>query len=291
MKLLVGATIAFFAAAFLHGQSQPGPEFEVVSIRPSPESAVGKGYIVGCRGGPRSKDPSMYRCTNMSLASLITGAYGIEDYQLSGPDWMMRERFEISARLPEGASKDDFKLMRQKMLTERFKLVVHRETKEMAKYDLVVAKGGPKLQPAADEPPHKPPQGDPAPPDPPKKDAEGYPILTSGRSSMAMMDGRARMFEPAMTLDELAADLGAQLGKPVTNATGLQGSYAITIYWQSGSMRAAPPGPDGAAMAQEPEGPTLEQAVQQQLGLRLDAKRGPVDILVVDHVEKAPLEN
>jgi uncharacterized protein (TIGR03435 family) len=110
---------------------------------------------------------------------------------------------------------------------------------------------------------------------------------------MAIMDGKARLFNPKMTLDQLAGQLGVQLGKPVTNATGLDGNYAIGIYWQAGSMRVAPPSPDaaGAPVAVEPDGPTLEQAVEQQLGLKLQGKKGPVDVLVVDHVEKTPLEN
>jgi uncharacterized protein (TIGR03435 family) len=294
MKLLVGTVIVFFMAASVHGQNQPKPAFEVVSIKPSPEPASGQGYTVACRGGPGSNDPGIYRCTHMSLANLITDAYGIAHYQLSGPDWMRGERFEIAAKVPEGASKGDLKLMLQNMLADRFKLAVHHEARDMPKYDLVLAKGGPRLQRSADEPPPSATHPDVGPPPgPPKRDAEGYPILTLGRAGMAIMDGKARMFNPKMSLDQLAWQLGVQLGKPVTNATGLEENYAIGIYWQAGSMRVAPPSPDGAgaAVAQEPDGPTFEQAVQQQLGLKLEAKKGPVDVIVVDHVEKIPLEN
>lgn len=291
MKLEIWASIAFGAAACAFGQSAARVEFEVVSIKPSPEPTPGQGRRVGCDGGPGSKDPGMYRCTNMSLSNLITSAYGIAHYQLSGPDWMMGQMFEIAAKIPEGTSKDDFKLMLQNMLADRFKLAAHHETRDMAKYELVAAKGGPKLKESVDRPtaPDAPPPN-PGPPGPPKRDAEGYPVLAAGRPSMAMMGGKARMFNPKMTLDQLASQLGAQLGSPCTNATGLTAKYEIGLYWAFGSVRAAPPGTDGVA-ASEPEGPTLEQAVQEQLGLKLEAKKGPVDFLVVDHLDKMPIEN
>jgi uncharacterized protein (TIGR03435 family) len=233
----------------------------------------------------------MYRCTYMVLANLIVNAYGIPLYRLSGPDWMRGQQFEITAKVPEGATRDDLKLMLQSMLADRFKLAVHHETREMPKYDLVVAKGGPRLPPPMEESP----QGS-VPPDPgsqPKRSGDGYPILPPGVRSMAIGAGKARMFNPKMGLDQLASMLGGQLGKPVTNATGLEGSYAISLYWVVASVGRAPTGAvgAGATVAQEPDGPMIEQAIQQQLGLKLEARKGPVDFIVVDHLEKMPVEN
>jgi uncharacterized protein (TIGR03435 family) len=234
----------------------------------------------------------MYRCSNMVLANLIINAYGIRFYQLIGPDWIRGQMFDIAARVPERATRDDLKLMLRGLLADRFKLAVHHETRDMPKYDLVVAKGGPKLQPPAEESPEGSRPPDPGAPGP-KSDAGGYPILTPGVRGMAMSNGKARMSYPKLTLDQLAGMLGSQLAKPVTNATGLEGSYALSLYWAVPSMRTAPVGAAGAGepVAQEPDGPTLEQAIQQQLGLKLDARRGPVDVIVVDHLEKMPVEN
>lgn len=291
MKVLVRAWILCLVAICVVGQTLPRPEFEVVSVKPSPEPVGGQGNLfTSCGGGPGTGDPDMYHCTREVLAMLIVNAYGIPFYRLRGSDWMTRQKFEITAKVPKGATRDDFKLMLQSMLAGRFKLAVHHETREMPQYDLVVAKGGPRLQP----PIEGSPQGSVPPgPGPQPKSVDGYPILTPGVPGMAISDGKARMFQPKMGLDQLATMLGGQLGKPVTNATGLEGSYAISLYWVVGSMGAVRTGAVGAGapVAQEPDGPMVEQAIQQQLGLKLEARKGPVDFIVVDHLEKMPVEN
>jgi uncharacterized protein (TIGR03435 family) len=106
---------------------------------------------------------------------------------------------------------------------------------------------------------------------------------------MAMINGKARLFYPKWTMEQLARQIGAQLGKPVTDATELKGQYDIGLYWAQAPMRAAP----AAGGTSEPadSGPTMERAIQVQLGLRLQSTRGPVDLLVVDHAEKTPTGN
>jgi len=266
----------------------------VASIKPSPPPEGG-GFTVRCSGGPGSKDPTLFTCENMSLSNLVTRAYELNHYQLSAPDWLAQQRFEISARVPEGVTREEFNGMLQDLLAKRFKLAVHHESKEMPRYELVVAKGGRKLK-AAVEPPEPKPNGAAAAPAAPAARREplhlgkdGYPVLTGGRGGMAIMNGRARMYNPAETMAALASMLGAQLGAPVADATGLSGKYEVDLYWDFDSMRPAAGGREGDA-ATEP-GPSLVQAVQQQLGLRLEAKKGPLDILVVDHAEKTPTEN
>jgi uncharacterized protein (TIGR03435 family) len=95
------------------------------------------------------------------------------------------------------------------------------------------------------------------------------------------MNGRGRMYQPALTMEEFAEFLTGQMASPVTDATGLKGKYEISLYWTTEPLKAA----DGDA------GPTLMRALQEQLGLRLEAKKGPVDFLVVDHIEKLPTDN
>jgi uncharacterized protein (TIGR03435 family) len=271
--------------------SAAAQEFDVVSVKPvTPDS---RGYSVYCRGGPGSPDPGLYNCINMSLSNLITLAYKINHYQLAAPDWAQSTMFEIHARVPEGATKDDLPLMLQKMLAERFKLVVHHETRDLQKYELTVAKNGPKFQEAAPPPPPKEDGADAPKPagrgGPLKLGADGYPDLRG--FGMAIMNGRARTHDPQMTMQRLASQLGAQLASPVTDATGLTGKYDISIFWVTGSRGAAPPGADSSPAPAEDPGPTLIQAVQQQLGLRLESKKGPVDFIVVDHAEQKPSEN
>jgi uncharacterized protein (TIGR03435 family) len=255
--------------------------------------------IMGCRGGPETRDPGLYTCQNMNLTSLMTHAYNIASYQLSAPSWIDDARFDIRAKVHEGATSDDFRLMLQNLLAERFKLAVHYESREIAKYDLVVAKNGPKLKPPIEP---ASPNGQPPAPGPPGRDKEGYPVLPPGRQGMAMMNGKARLYDPGMTMEMLATRLGGQMRKPVTDATGLTGKYEIALSWAFEMMRsAAPLGPAAVGGGNTPmptasipdgdSGPTLEKAIQDQLGLRLEAKKGAVDFLVVDHVEKTPSEN
>lgn len=278
--------LAAICGALAHSAAKP--EFEVVSIKPSPDPVPGIPVNVGCNGGPGSTDPAMWRCTNMDLSNLITMAYRIMHFQLSAPDWIGRQRFDLTARIPEGTTKEQFSQMQQNMLADRFKLAVHHESREMPKYDLVVAKGGPKLKPSAGGAEETAPRGA-APPDPtpPKFDKDRYPILKPGLAGTIMMNGRARTFRPNCTMEQFAQTLSGPLGKPVTDATGLAGKYDISLYWVTDALPAGPTAEPPPVDA----GPTLQQAIQDQLGLRLDAKKGPVDFLVVDHAEKLPTEN
>src|SRR5262245_14475579 len=122
--------------------SAPRPEFEVASIKASPPPD-GRGMRIGVNGGPGSGDPGRWSTENMSLSNLVTYAYDLKRHEYQGLSWMDKARFDIQAKVSAGATKDDLKLMVRAMLEERFKLAFHREKKEMAGFELVVAKGGP----------------------------------------------------------------------------------------------------------------------------------------------------
>jgi uncharacterized protein (TIGR03435 family) len=237
---------------------------------------------MGSHGGPGTADPGLYVCENCDLSGVVSHAYGIYPFQLSAPDWMRDQRFNISAKVPLGATKEQFKLMLQNMLAERFKLAVHFEKKEMQRSELVVAKGGPKLKESAIAPP---PKEDGAEPKPAEKFVEpkefmakdGYPAVAD--EGQAMGYGRARVVYLRRTMDYLVTYLAAQLYHPVVDATGLTGKYDIALFW------------DMTGSSDPDAGPTLEAALQSQLGLKLESKKGPVDIVVVDHAEKVPTEN
>ncbi len=268
----------------IHGQSAAQPEFEVASIKLAPPSD-GRGRRISMNGGPGSKDPGLFTCENCSVGMLISAAYGVKRYQLTGsPDWLENNRFLVSAKIREGATKEQFRLMQQALLADRFGLKVHWDTKEMQMYELVVAKGGVKIKEAGEPPLDDAPPATFAP-GPAKLDPDGFPILPAGRGPIMIMErGKARYKTSDSTMEELAVRLAGQLDKPVTDATGLKGKYEFTLSWDA---RGESTSPDSDADS----GPTLFAALQQQLGLKLEPKKGMVDVLVIDKVEKTPTEN
>lgn len=276
-----------FAYAGSFAQSAAKPEFEVASIKPSPPYLPGVGFAVACRGGPETSDPGLFICENYSHLNMVLHAYGIEYYQLSAPDWMLTTRFDLRATVPEGATKEQFRLMLQNLLADRFKLKVHHESRDIQRYELRVAKGGPKFK---ESKPGSAKDGAAAAPAPLKADKNGYPMLRGGMT-MAIIRDKARAHWPEMTMEMLAAQLSGQLG-PIIDATGLAGKYDIDLYWSAvNSLHASAPGADPTVPASDPSGPTLQQALQDQLGLHLESKKGPVDFLVVDHMEEVPTAN
>ncbi|HEV2446776.1 MAG TPA: TIGR03435 family protein [Candidatus Sulfopaludibacter sp.] len=306
-----------FTGLLAYGQDvDKSPTFEVASIKPAtPPTPDGRGRIMlqGPSGGPGSKDPGRIHYPFMSLKNLLMNAYDVKNFQIVGPPWLDSERFDITATMPPETTKEQFRVMLQNLLAERFKLAVHHETKELPMYALTVAKSGPKLQEAKETPP--PADGDVLPPPPPggpKMGADGFPELPPGilgRPGMfnIMMPGRARFVARQQTMQDLAQRLTGQLNRPVADETGLTGKYDFTLTFQPtegmmgpmGALPVAPPPPGGAAggapASMAPEGaelpPDIFRAVQSQLGLRLDAKKGSVDVIVIDHMEKAPTEN
>ncbi len=210
-------------------------------------------------------------------------AYGLQRYQLSAPDWLGDDRFDIVAKVPEGATKEQFATMLRDLLTSRFKLATHHEEKEIQAYELVVSKNGPKLEESVDDSQSAP--GTHEATSRATLGPDGFPVLPAGRSSaMVMMKGRARMRMAKTSMEQLAARLSSQVSCPVTDATGLKGKYDFTLSWVSQILQAQ----DGDA---DSPGPDIFGALQQQIGLKLESKKAPVDVLVVDRIEKLPTEN
>jgi uncharacterized protein (TIGR03435 family) len=284
-----------FAWADSYGQSAAKPQFEVASIKPSPPPPTGVGirFEGGCRGWPlSSSDPGTFNCENISLRGLILMAYNFAPVQLSDLD-LAATRFDLRATVPVGATREQLTLMLQSLLEDRFHLRVHHETREMQRYELVIANGGPKFKESA---PVAAKDGDATfMAGPPKLDKDGYPIV-GPRGGTVIVKEKARMHEPEMTMEALASQVSSRLGAPVANATGLTGRYDIDMHWIYWTFRtataSAPPLPGSEPAASAPTGPTLTQALEDQLGLRLESKKGPaVDFLMVDHAEKLPTEN
>lgn len=268
--------------------------FEVASVKPSPPPN-GRGYSVsatGVPGSPYGKDPGRFHAENFSIPNLITMAYDIPYYRLSGADNLHTIIFDVEARMPTDTTKAQFGAMLQNLLAERFHLKVHWVTRQIDMYELAVAKGGSKLKEGAP---------DPAPADDdtsrrknddfaaPKRGPDGYPTPPPGNQPwMAIMGSKAFMRRHNATGAEMADAFSGQVGAPVTDATGLTGKYDFSIFWSTAATRGLPATPGDAA---EPDGPSLFQAIQEQLGLKLEAKKGPVQVLVVDHVDTTPTGN
>ncbi|MGB7759455.1 MAG: TIGR03435 family protein [Bryobacteraceae bacterium] len=266
--------------------------FEVVSIKPSAPPNGGR-FSVGVRGGPGTSDPGRMTFSYVTVARLIGQAYEIYPFQLSCPDWLNTERFDIIAKVPEGATKAQIPAMLRNLLADRFKLKVRQETREMPILELSVAKGGPKLKAATEVPEHpEGMSGEPA------LDGDGFPKIPPGQTNKLVVEGRARWQAPDAQMEQLTRMLAGELGKPVTDSTGLKGRYNFTLYWMQDEMRAtqltAAPETEATPSSSttvDAFGPTIFRALRDQLGLRLDPKKGPANILVVDSAVRQPTEN
>jgi len=321
------ALLVFTSCAFAQTTGAT-PAFEVATIKPAapPVTSMGPGggmrmaFRGGSQGGPGTPNPGQITYNGSTIKSLLVTAYGVKSYQISGPASIDTERYDIVAKVPQGASKDDVKLMLQNLLADRFKLTLHREKKDLAMYALVVAKNGPKLKESPPDDPNAKDAVNPA--DPAATDAARQKAMENairnmkddgplpppppgmgGRGGMRMMmtNGRAQMSASKQTMAQFAEWLVGQLDRPVVDQTGLTKNYDITLEYlpeglagrgPMGGMAPPPPPPgDGGAPAEPDTAPTLFAALQNQLGLKLEQKKGPVDLLVVDHLEKTPTEN
>ena len=288
---LGGVVLIAVASVPTYSQTAAEPlEFDAVSIRPSDTAA----RSVRLGGGPGTHDPGRFTCENCALLGLVSTAYSIDTDRISAPGWMSNTKFVVNAKVPAGATKEQFAQMMQNMLADRFKLAIHREQKEMSGYDLAVAKGGPKLRKSTDEPvvlpePVKRPDGSM---EVPTMGEDGYPKLPQGQGE-SLLGFRARLFYPRMPMETFVAILSFRLGAPIRDLTGLTGKYDFALFWDSSpldSRRASTPEASLADAVPE-HGPTLEQAVESQLGLKLVKKKQTVETIVVDRAEKIPTEN
>jgi uncharacterized protein (TIGR03435 family) len=289
------ALAAFCAVA--SAQPPASPTFEVASIKPAAPQQAGR-MMMRQRGGPGTPDPSQYSVENFPLSRVIQQAYGVQSYQVSGPSWIDSERYDIVAKLAPGTTKEQFQLMLQNLLAERFKLVVHRETKELPTYALVVGKGGPKMK----ESPKADPDAQPdAPPPQPQIGRDGkLQIARGGRGMMVMMGPKGLHAEAARsTMTQLCDFLSNQLGRPVVDETHLTAQYDYALDFSpeglatmKGVMMAPPPGAGGGPAGDGgPEGGGSIFTAVQDLGLKLEPRKGPVALVVVDSGNKTPTEN
>jgi bla regulator protein blaR1 len=253
------------AAGLALAQTPASPkQFDVSTVKPN--STDDRRVLLSLQPGGR------FVSTGTTLKLLMTEAYGVRDFQIfGGPGWLNTDRWDIVAKAEDVADRipiEQFRPMLRVLIEDRFQLKVHREMKEMPAYVLLVGKSGSKLQANSGGP---------------------GPMLRMGRGELT-----GKKASMAMVLQVLSQ----QLGRPLIDKTGLTGEYDFTLQWtpepgQGGFAGGPPGGPPGAGPEPPPpaaDGPSIFTAIQEQLGLRLDSQKVPVETIVIDSVEK-PSEN
>jgi len=329
-RLTIGLALT---AISVFGQSKPA--FEVATVKPAQPMDQTK-IIAALQSGGKMPmganiDSRRAEYLYLDLKTLMTYAYGVKPYQITGPDWMSTTRFDIVAKMPEGSTKEDAPKMLQSLLEERFKLTTHRVSAEHPVLALVVGKGGPKLKASAERPvaidesaPLKAGEMKMDGPDGPVRAkidlATGSSVVDMGLKgkmsyrmnpamqsmhlefSMTTMAGFADMMTQLMT--QLSGGAGV---RQIVDMTGIQGNYDSSLEISLAEIIAmaksagvdipmgAPGGPGAAGnipIASDPGGGgTSVTDAVQSMGLKLESRKAMVDQLIVDHVEKTPTEN
>jgi len=283
MKRLLVAVCVGVGAAIVIAQEAPGPSFEVATIKVN-KSGENNQFIRRQPGG-------RVTVTNMPVRFLIIFAYQLAQFQLSGgPSWAGSDRFDMVAKLegnpdfpPPGQGADPIQLAMRALLADRFKLKVHRETREMDIFALVLAKPGagpgPSLKPSSvdcsDNARGR--RGQPQPQGPP-------PIPPTGIVPCSVIGGPGLIRFGGFPISQITTMLSAQTGRMVVDRTGLTGNWEFELHFAAEQRGAPPPGAD--APAPDPNAPSLFTALQEQLGLKLDSTKGPVEVVVIDSIEK-----
>jgi uncharacterized protein (TIGR03435 family) len=245
--------------------------FEVASIKPSAPGVQDMGGISGAA-------PEQFRTVNAPLERIILYAFGRRDYQLVGaPDWIRSERFDITAKYPAGHSPAQVPAMVRALLEDRFKLKTHVETREGPVYALVLGRADGKLGPDLKRP---------------NVDCEaelakqtGTRIIMAGTpcSAATYAEGLDRLIWGGnRTMAQLAAMLSAPAGRDVLDRTGLTGTFDARLRWRPDAGLTTAPD----AQLTPNAGVSLFTAVQEQLGLKLESTRAPLEVLVIDSVER-----
>jgi uncharacterized protein (TIGR03435 family) len=247
-RSILCSRVGVFACAFLLS-GQTHPEFDVATIKPAAPSTDGRTHV----RMSTDTDTGKLIYSNVNLKEVIGKAWKVQQYQINGPAWLGSDRFDIIARFAPHSTDDQVPLMLQSLLSDRFKLILHRETKELPVYALTVGAKGPKF-----------------------KTAESASGITSNTTRTQ------RHVLARMSMDGFAEFLSGEAGRLVLNKTGLTGSYEMPLDWAAEN---APTGNDVPTL------PSLFTALQEQLGLKLEPAKGPVETLIVDHADRTPTDN
>jgi uncharacterized protein (TIGR03435 family) len=252
------------AIPLAQSQSKPTsyPQFEIATVKSSPPTKLGE--LININLGTFRNGRLTF--TNASLSDCLKFAYGIvSDAQISGPGWVRSKavRFDIVAQAPPDIAPAQLQLMLQALLADRLKLVLHHEQRDLPFLALVPAKNGPKIR-------------------------QVKPDSVSAPNSMA---ARGHIVSSQMSMERLATLLSRFERQTVVDLTGLNGVFEIRLEWTPDDNPPLINGGIAPAAIDVPAGPSIFTAVQEQLGLRLESRKGPLDVLVIDHAEQIPIEN
>ena len=272
-----------------NSQNAAPPTFEVASVKACQPNDRRPARI---SSGPGTKDPERFTAVNISLLGLIEYAYDLKPHQRSFQPWMDDESFDVTAKVPAGATPEECKLMLQNLLVERFNLQFHVETKEMPIYELVIAKSGPKLKESTRPPDEPQPTHDVI------VGPDGFPVLSPGNRPMVLVsvEGKVTARAYGESAKDIAARLALRVHRPVIDSTGLKGKYDYTVHYDLNAehvaaMSAPTSPPYAASLAESERGPSVFVAIQNELGLQLKPSKGPVPMFVIDGARKTPTEN
>lgn len=260
--------LLFCTAVVIDSSAQLLPQFEVAAIKLNKSGTTTMKFPPPADG--------RFRATNFPLKALISFAYGVLGSQIySAPDWVNSERFDVDARAAgAGITRAQYQQMLRSLLEERFKLATHMEARDLPVYELVPARTGSRLK-AAD------PQ---ACSTPGEKDGITCGAFFTGQSSL---DGKS------MSMTAFSNALGIVLGRPVADHTGLGGLFDIHLEFdpEGVNLGNGTSGLSSDAEKSDTTQPSIFSAIQQQLGLKLEARKVPAQVLVVDHLERLPTGN
>jgi bla regulator protein blaR1 len=253
-------------ASHAQDESTPVPAFEVATIKPTKDVGGGFQFFF---------TPNGISIKGVRMQMLLRKAFGVENDRIFGaPGWVRSDRYDIEAKVAESDAPkldnltfDQRESMLRTLLANRFNLKVHHETRELPAYVLAIAKGGPKLKVSKPDNP-------------------------DAQTTM----GRGKVEAQGLSLENLIEFLSQQLGRTILDKTGLTGTYDFALHWTpddappqiAAGAESGQPGNDGAP--QTNTSPSLVTALEEQLGLKLESQKGPVDVIVVDHVDR-PSEN
>lgn len=287
-RLCLASILISIAPAAAHEQ-----QFEVASIRPSAPPAAGQ-VKVGMR-----TDGAQVHYTYLSMREYIRLAYQIKDYQLSGPDWLASAHFDIVAKLPPESTQAQIRKMLQALLVERFKLTFHSATKDFSVYALVPAKGGIKMKESPLDPEVENPDGSKAATNVTASAGVGPTSVSLGRGA-SFTYGNNRLEGRKMSMFQITEVLARFLDRPVVDMTESNATYDFTMEMSPEDYRVMlirnaiangmTPPPQAMKLLDEATDSSLFAAVAA-VGLKLEPRKAPLDLMVVDHIEKLPTEN
>ena len=290
--------MAFDVASVKRNTSGPPPSFE----SPNSSGNLPNSNVSLAPGDAYAPTGGLFTATNLTLLNYMVFAYKVTGNQVQLlrpqlPKWANTDRFDIQGRAVGNPGKDQMRLMMRSLLADRFKLAVHTETRQLPVFALLLVKPGktgPQLQPHPNDescsmtPPPTASHGSPAPPSPTV--AGGFPATCGGLVELQpSAAGRVNLGARNVPISLLAVSLTGwgNLDRPILDQTGLSGPFDYHLEWTPQFEGPAPP---DATFQPDPTGPTFLEALKEQFGLKLEPQTGPVDIIVVDHLEH-PSEN